>query len=180
MDEKILTRMISGDETAFAEMINKYKSYVFAIILKVTHHSPDAADIAQEVFLQVFRSLHRYQNQNFKAWLGTIATHKAIDWQRMHERCSNKPGDEIMVNVPDKRVWANPSDQLLQNESLSTIRKLCQDLPDRYRIIIEQFYFQSRSCEQIAQRENISVRTVESRLYRARVLLREYWKEAMK
>ncbi len=80
-------------------------------------------------------------------------------------------------NIKDERQWVNPEKILLEKDYRERVRAVCRQLPDKYRRVIEKFYFQSWTYEEIAREEGISMRTVESRLYRARKMFREKWKE---
>ena len=82
-DERILIeRAKEGNEEAFSDLIGIYKNYIFAIILNFIKDYDEVENIAQEVCLQLYVSLPKYDQQNFKAWLGRIATNKSIDWLR--------------------------------------------------------------------------------------------------
>jgi hypothetical protein len=72
-----MKRLMNGDLQAFERFIEQYQAYVFAIILRFVNDPDDAQDIAQEVFLQLYRSLPQYRPENLKAWVGKIATNKA-------------------------------------------------------------------------------------------------------
>jgi len=83
--EKLVQACLSGDQAAFAQIVEHYQAYVFAIILNFVEKS-DAPDVAQEVFLQLYHSLSQYEPDNFTAWIGKITVCKAIDWKRSHKR----------------------------------------------------------------------------------------------
>lgn len=81
-DMELIKQTLSGNEEAFAKIIDRYKGYIFAVILNFIKEHDEAENIAQEVFLQIYISLPEYKTQNFKGWIGKIAANKAIDWKR--------------------------------------------------------------------------------------------------
>ncbi|MDD3271866.1 MAG: sigma-70 family RNA polymerase sigma factor [Syntrophomonadaceae bacterium] len=168
---------LARDPQAFEELINQYKAYVFAIILRIINDPDDAQDIAQEVFLQLYRSLPEYQPDHLKAWIGRITTNKAIDWKRKRARQLALVDSDMERQTIPGVMDMSPEQMLLQQERESHVKDLCQSLPPRYSQVIIKYHFENKSYQQIAREEGISLKTVESRLYRARRLLRERWKE---
>lgn len=166
---------------AFEALIEHYKAYVFAIILRFVDNMDDAQDIAQEVFLQIYRSLPSFQPDHLKAWVGRITTNKAIDWKRKKQRSvqGNELSD-IDLGKPLVDSLPNPEEAFISKEREVYIRELCGNLPGRYRTVLIKYHFQDKSYQQIAREEGISVKTVETRLYRARKHLRQLWKEGKK
>lgn len=168
---------LARDPQAFEELINQYKAYVFAIILRIINDPDDAQDIAQEVFLQLYRSLPEYQPDHLKSWIGRITTNKAIDWKRKRARQLALVDSDIERQTIPGVMDMSPEQMLLQQERESHMKDLCRSLPPRYSQVIIKYHFENKSYQQIAREEGISLKTVESRLYRARRLLRERWKE---
>ena len=89
-EEIVIKRAAAGDKAAYEKLVEKYKGYVFAIVLNLTQDRFHAENIAQDVFLQVYISLPRYRHEGFRTWLGRIAARKAIDWKRKHGRTQAK------------------------------------------------------------------------------------------
>lgn len=166
------------DPREFEAVIDEYKAYVFAIILRFVNNRDDVQDIAQDVFLQLYRSLKEYRPDHLKAWIGRVAVNKAIDWKRRQERMPETAGSyqDDIIN-PDIRPGPDIEEQIEQKERDQNLRRLCAGLPSRYHRVLIQYHFQEKSYQQIAREEGISIKTVESRLYRARKLLREKWEE---
>ncbi|HBR02110.1 MAG TPA: RNA polymerase subunit sigma-24 [Ruminiclostridium sp.] len=177
-DEQLwMENYLRGDPRAFEMLIERYKAYVFAIIFHFVKNPEDAQDIAQEVFLQLYRSRPEYRPDRLKAWIGRIAANKAIDWKR--KRLGRPEREDIpleLSSIPDQ-TDSGPEQLLLKREQEARIKDLCQTLPPRYRRVILKYHFENKSYQQIAREEGISLKTVESRLYRARKFLRERWEE---
>lgn len=175
-DEELLQQVLRADQNAFREIVDRYKAYVFAIILNLLPANSDVEDIAQEVFMQVYRSLPEYRSQNFKAWLGKITVNKTLDWKRAHGKYSQQ--EELDFDyLADENESRAPDMALMQKENSDRLRDVCQQLPPIYGQVIQDYYFESKSYAEIAQSDGISIKTVESRLYRARAMIKKQWKE---
>jgi RNA polymerase sigma factor (sigma-70 family) len=175
-DEELLQQVLATDQNALRMLVDRYKAYVFAIILNLLPGSNDAEDIAQEVFLQVYRSLPDYCPQNFKAWLGKITLNKTLDWKRAHSKYNRQEPLDIGY-LADENESRAPDLLLIKNENQDRLQEICRHLPPLYGQIIQEYYFESRSYAEIAQRGGVSIKTVESRLYRARAMIKQKWKE---
>ncbi len=171
-------RSLMGDQQALREIIDTYKNYVFAIILNVVKDSHEAENLSQETFISMYRSLSSYRGSNFKTWLGRIAANKAIDWNRKKQR-EGVGFKTYLQQLDHEGFFRGPSveEQLLKAEDFKRLRALLEELPDKYSLILEQYFIESKNYKEIAKKEGISVRTVESRLYRGKKLLQQAWKE---
>lgn len=163
-----------GDPNAFETIIQHYQGYVFAVILNFVSQN-EAPDIAQEVFLQLYRSLPHFESNNLKAWIGKITAHKAIDWKRSHVRYNEEPDDSDITNIKDNSMM--PDEFVIKQENQQMIRAIWRNLPSRYGRVITKYYFENKSYQQIAREEGVNLRTIESRLYRAKHMIRSRWKE---
>lgn len=176
----LIKKAIEGDQYSFAKLVDLYKNYVFAIILNFIKDYDEVENVAQEVFLQVYLSLPKYQNDNFKGWIGRITSNKSIDWIRKKK---TKFKEEVMndyddlTDNPQFSHSETPEKILIQKEEMEKISKLCKSVPPIYEEVIVKFYIQGKSYEEIAQEEGVTVKTIASRLYRGRNMLKEKWRE---
>lgn len=177
-EEILIRKAAEGSKAAFEDLVERYKAYVFAIILNFIEDNNQAENVAQEVFLQIYISLPRYRYEGFRTWIGRIATRKAIDWKRKEGRIAvrERPVD-MQEFVPGEDMSVRLEDEFIFNEDRERLKVLCDELPPKYRTIVKAFYYAGKSYKQIAMEEGIAEKTVESRLYRARKILRENWKE---
>lgn len=179
MDENLLIEKAkSGHEDSFSKLIDIYKNYIFAIILNFIKDYDEVENVAQEVSLQIYVSLPTYDQNNFKGWIGRIATNKAIDWLRKKKAKFNDEvlEDGILERVPLEQK-DNPEILLLEKEKQEELLKALDSIPEIYRITLKKFYFQDKSYETIAKEENVTTKTIASRLYRAKILLKENWRK---
>lgn len=173
----IIARCLKGDRNAFRSLVQTYSSYVYQIAYSVLHDTKEAEDAAQEAFLQVHKSLPDYRSQGFKTWLTRITLNKAIDMKRRRDRRKEEQIDpaEIELHIPHgEDHFLN---DLMHEERRREISDRIAQLPEAHRKMITKFYLQGYSHEQIAAEEQVSIKTVESRLYRARAWIRQQWKE---
>lgn len=176
-DNELIDRHMNGDDEAFATMITRYQAYVFAIILRFVNERQDVEDIAQEVFLQLYRSLPTKQEGELKSWLGKIAVNKAIDWKRSQKRRQNLVDCLEQICLVEDRSGTKIEQVIIQREQEMLLHQLCRGLSPPYRRAVIKYHFEGKSYQTIAREEGVSVKTVESRLYRAKKMMREQWKE---
>ncbi|WP_279237120.1 RNA polymerase sigma factor [Alkaliphilus serpentinus] len=160
---------------AFSKLVEAYRKYVFAIINNIIRDPQETENIAQEVFIQAYSSLSTYQFKGFKTWIGRISTNKSIDYIR-----SKRKVQVIPLEYIDEREWLEDKpleEEIIQREEVEAIKNLCEGIPQKYSNVLKKYYLQSLNCRRIAEEEGISIKTVESRLYRARNLLKVKWKE---
>ncbi|MDW7673682.1 MAG: RNA polymerase sigma factor [Bacillota bacterium] len=179
-EEELVKAVLKGDSQAFQGLVEQYQSLVFAIIYNFTKDYQETENLAQETFIQVYRSLPQYNFQGFKAWIGRIATNKSIDWKRkqrkLQERQMNYSEEVIDLNqTPEESI----EEQIIKREELKKVKALCGELPSMYQDVVEKFFIQEKSYEEIAQEAGISIRTVETRLYRAKKMLRKSLEEVV-
>ncbi|GIO65185.1 RNA polymerase sigma factor SigW [Paenibacillus cookii] len=158
-------------------LVEQYSQHVFQTAYSVLKNAKEAEDAAQEVFLQVYKSLPEYRSQGFKTWITRICVNKAIDAKRkISRRREEQMADgELIEHLPSAEE--DVLRQLVRKEKQKLLETKMDGLPAQHRDILVQFYIEEKSYDQIAREQNIAVKTVESRLYRARSWIRKHWKE---
>ena len=129
-----------------------------------------------------YRSINPLPNMNFgfKTWLGRIALNKAIDHKR---KAANRVIRESIClseidNVADD--GASVQELIIKEEEKALLEECLRRIPEHYETVIRKSYEENKSCKEIALEENISVRTVETRLYRGKKILRKCFEELSK
>lgn len=174
-DEQLIQRAADGEKVAFQDLILRYQSKVYAVAYKVTKNQKDAEDIAQEVFLQLYRSLSQFQGDStFSTWIYKISMNKALDYKRKMARTPSYQHEEISANLSTKDT---PENSLIKKEERELAHDFVEHLPPNYQDVVNLYYFQQQSYHEIANQLDIAVKTVESRLYRAKIMMRKYGKE---
>jgi RNA polymerase sigma factor (sigma-70 family) len=143
----------------------------------VVRDSFEAENLAQETFLQVYKSLPQYGFKGFKTWISRIALHKAIDFQRSAARKITLASIPLAEVEEIAEEGLSVQDRLLQQEEREMLAACLSKIPEKYEKVLRKSYHEEKSNKQIAVEENISLRTVETRLYRGRKMLRERYEE---
>lgn len=167
---------MDGNENALRQLIEQYQNYVFQIVYGVVRHSKDAEDITQEVMLQMYRSLPTYRSQGFKSWLSRIAVNKSIDHKRKMAR-KREELTEAIEQVSSTTSHENVELSLLNKEKKDFIQKRIDELPSNHRSVVYAYYIEEKSYQQIAEEQGLAVKSIESKLYRAKAWIRNNWKE---
>lgn len=142
----------------------------------IVQDSHIAADITQDVFIKVYVSINSYKHQGFKTWISRIATNQSIDYIRKKSREHSKTIslDQYKEIISNKET---PEDIFLQEEKRKKLISICHNLDPKYSVVLNKYYFENKSYSMIASEENISIKTVESRLYRAKKMIIQRWEE---
>jgi len=166
-----------GDANAFREFADTYSQYLFQVAYSVLRSVKDAEDVTQETMMKIYSSLPQYRGQGFKTWITRIAVNKAIDYKRSHDRKREALTDEWEQHLPVARS-VNPVEEIvLKRQERELIRRKIRELPDSYRDVVFAFYIEEKSYQQIAEEQNLALKTVESKLYRAKKYMKKHWKE---
>ena len=176
-DDLIIIRsVLSGDNSQFALLWQKYNKQIFASVLKIVRSIDDADDIVQDTFLKAFNALHSYnQTFPFPAWLYKIASNTCIDYFRRKRirpisiENINRDGGDIYDIISDK---STPIDvNIINNETKEELLKAVEQLPLRYKQCIQLRHFEELSYEEISIKMDLPLGTVKITLFRARKML---------
>jgi RNA polymerase sigma-70 factor, ECF subfamily len=183
-DAEMMLRVKAGDDSAFDFLVQKYRRAMVNFMYRMAHNAAVAEDLAQEVFLRVYRSRSSYEpSAKFTTWLYRIATNLAVNHARdtRHER----PENMVSLDEPDEETGASMDvadsamsveEKLMRRERLSAIRKTVQQLPDRQRMAVVMHKYQQMDYKQIAEVLKLSESATKSLLFRAYETLREQLK----
>ncbi len=178
LEESLIYRAKNGNEQAFRLLIETYKDYVFKSIYGVLRNQKDAEDASQEVWIKIYTSLQSYEGQGFKTWISRIAVRHAIDCKRKKARRSEELVDEFAIGIDVNSERNHLVERsVLQKEQKQLVLKSLDQAPAAYRDVIEGYYIKGKTYQQLAQEQNVQVKTIETRLYRARLWIRKHWKE---
>lgn len=169
------------DKVAFAELVKRYQSYVERLLYHLAPDWSDRADLSQEVWIRVYRNLHKLQEaERFKSWLGRITTNLFYDELRKRKRYQTPlsldaprilEDGELEWEVPSESP--NPVEHLMTQEFYAQLEQAIADLPEVFRTTIVLREIQGLSYEEIADITGVSLGTVKSRIARARHRLQQ-------
>ncbi|MFD2169586.1 RNA polymerase sigma factor [Tumebacillus lipolyticus] len=173
-DQELIQRVITGDCDSYRLLVERYQTLIYTIAHRMVRDRTEAEDITQEVFLKAYRTLDSFREEaSFKTWICRIATNRCIDWRRKHlVRQEQTAQVEEAERIPDD-LDLSPERILLRQERQVEVRDLIDKMPEKYRSILLMYHFQGMSYKDIAEVQEISPRTVETRLYRAKNMLRD-------
>jgi RNA polymerase sigma-70 factor (ECF subfamily) len=173
-DRAILVRLRDGDDLALNDLMDRWRKPILAYLYRTVGHYETAADLAQEVFVLVYRSRRRYRPKgNASSYLFTIASNLVRNhfrWSKRHPEAALD--DDFVRHLESDPASTDPSTRLECDEDSARVRAAVQRLPEKLRTPVILFHFNELPQSEIARILRCSEKTVETRLYRARKLLR--------
>lgn len=157
-------------EQKLAELIDSYDKLIFSICYKLTGDYFAAEDLAQETFLAAYQRYAAFDGQNEKAWICRIATNKSIDYMRSAGKRSVPTQDSFFEQELEQR--GSPEEICMEEELKRQLEKCCDSLKPPYDEVARAFFLREESPAEIASRLGQKVKTVQTRIYRAREMLR--------
>ena len=172
MDQNIIHNLIrnslNGDLKSFEVLIDEYQDQIFRLILGIVKNHAASEEITQDVFIKSWKYLHKYDFEyNFKSWLYKIAVNESLNTLK-----KTRVFEEYDENIHIIESDIDEIDTLKLNKLNLAIAKLSQD----QRIIIQLKHFENFTYKEISQILEVSEKTVKSRLYTARMVLRNHVK----
>jgi RNA polymerase sigma-70 factor (ECF subfamily) len=184
-DAEVMLRVKAGDQSAFDYLVQKYRRPLVSFMYRMARNTAAAEDLAQEVFLRVYRSRQSYEaSAKFTTWLYRIATNLAVN----HARDTRKERPEVMVSLdePDEETGTtldvadgtiSAEEALVRRERMLAIRSKVEALPERQKLAVIMHKYQQMDYKQISEVLKLSESATKSLLFRAYESLREQLKE---
>ncbi|HIK24600.1 MAG: sigma-70 family RNA polymerase sigma factor [Thermosynechococcus sp. Uc] len=177
--QELVVRCQAGrtpDRAAFTELLRRYQSHVERIIYHLAPDWEDRADLVQEVWIRVYRNIHKLQDASkFRGWLSRIATNLFYDELRKRKRHQPPLSLDAPLKTQEGEMnWelatsdASPDDRLRTDEFYAQLRRAIANLPEAFRTTIVLREIEGLSYEEIAHITGVSLGTVKSRIARAR------------
>ncbi|HPG10896.1 MAG TPA: RNA polymerase sigma factor [Chitinophagaceae bacterium] len=173
-DNEIISNVLKGNQAAYAELVEKYSSYVFSLCIKVVRSREDAEEIAQDVFVKAYKYLADFKgNSKFSTWLYTIANNTAISFLRKRKLNVASLDNEKVFETADMNAGHNQVIMAEQKSKANMVTKAINMLNPDDAAIINLFYKGEQTLEEIAMILGIETNTAKVRLHRARTRLKE-------
>lgn len=181
-DMKLVQRAIKdNDQKAYEELMKRYWEPVYFVMLRMLNNNHDnAEDMTMEAFGKAFKFLYQYQRTfAFSTWLFKIASNNAIDYIRQTKMYRGTLSlDKPVENTGEENLSAfirgkelTPEEFLIRKQTIERVRIIVEKLKPNYREIVELHYIEELTNEEIAERVNLPINTIKTRLHRARELL---------
>ena len=174
-DRIIVAQIISGQKELFKLLVKRHEKAVFGMGMSFFRNSEDASDFSQEVFFKAFSNLLRFEGRSrFSTWLYKIAYNTAINSINRKKDYHSLAEDDV---IPD---YDNPERKLFRGIARNAVIEAIKDLPDRFRVCIDLFFFYDRSYQEIEAITEYPINTIKSHVFRAKKILREKLSEFAK
>jgi len=176
-DAELMLAVKEGDSASFERLLGKYRSPVIHYLYRMVQNQGAAEEMAQEVFLRVYRSRSSYEpTAKFTTWLFRIATHLALNWLRdqRHERnqasLDGAPDSARVIQIADRR--GNREQEMVAEVRLAEVRRAVAELPEKQRVAVLMHKYEEMDYVQIGGVLGCSTSAVKSLLFRAYETLR--------
>ena len=169
-DQALVAAAVKGSEQAWIDLVVRYESRIYNQALRLTGNSADALDLMQEVFIGIYKNLHRFRGESkFSSWVFRIVHNKSVDlarrWRPPVELKSSEEPDQF-AKIPST-ASDEPDEQIAQEQTNAQVQVLLGQLPIEQRLVVELKLFQSQTFEEISISQDISENTAKTRFYSA-------------
>lgn len=180
-EQDLIRSLINGEELAYRSIMELYANMVYNTSLSIVQNANDAQDITQEVFVEVFQSIHKFeQKSSLKTWIYRITVTKSLDEVKRIK--SQKRGSLFTRvfkskedrSIPDIPHFHHPGVQLEQKEAASILFMAIDKLPDNQKTAFTLHKVEQLSHQEIAEIMKLSTSSIESLIFRAKQNLQKY------
>jgi len=173
-DSEIISKVLTGDQQAYAELVTRYQYYVFTLAFRFTKNREDAEEVSQDIFVKAYRALADFKgNSKFSTWLYTIVNNTCITFLRKKKLQTHSLDKEGVFEVADSQDSGLRANQVEQKSKVAMVNNAIKMLGADDAEIITLFYKSEQSLEEIAQILGLETNTAKVRLHRARTRLKE-------
>jgi RNA polymerase sigma-70 factor (ECF subfamily) len=179
-DLTIINQVLSGNTGVFSNLVEKYKDMVFSLIIKIVHNREEAEEVAQDTFLKAYHHLGNFKNESkFSTWLFRIAYNTAISRTRKKSLITSVIDDHVVENysVDSLRENIENSDDL--EDKIMMMKMIIADLPQDDQLLMNLFYFNKQSVEEIGLITSLTESNVKVKLHRIRKRIYTIMQERM-
>ena len=180
-DKRLVEITLAGDPEAFGQLVERYKGAVYALVCHYTGRYGEVEDLAQESFVEAYRSLKRLkEHEKFCAWLRGITYRVCMNWlrkeEKRHQRTVFRRDEDGADDISYKAIISadvSVDRELARREVREAVLEAIASLPEKYQLPVVLRYLQELSYEEIGSFMDLPKSTVRGILYRANKILRE-------
>ncbi|MFB9109270.1 RNA polymerase sigma factor [Flavobacterium gyeonganense] len=176
-DQHYIDRILQGETSSFAVLVDRYKDMIFTLALKMIKNREEAEEVAQDTFIKIYNSLSKFKGDSkFSTWIYKIAYNTCLDRLKKNKKEDlNISIDEFSAHLI--KTMDNALSALENKERRQTIQNCLNLLPGDENFLLTLFYFEDQSLEEIGKIMNINANNVKVKLFRSRqklaVILRQ-------
>lgn len=175
-DDKYVKEAIKGDQDAYKKLMDKYQKPLYFHVLKMVRNHEQVEDLVQEAFMKAFRNLDSYNtNYAFSTWLYRITTNHTIDYLRKKKLNTTSINDPVKTRDGEMEIQIQDESEtdreIIRKERKKIIHQAINDLPKKYRRVIEMRHLQELSYQEISDQLDLPLGTVKAHIFRAREML---------
>ncbi len=174
-DHQLVVEVLKGNQTAFRQLVERYKDYVFTVCFRVLQQREEAEEASQDVFIKVYRTLGSFeQKSKFSTWLYTVAYRTALDKVRTRKKGNvSIDQEDNYLQIPDQTHKG--AEQLINTELLKTqLLKAIRKLKPQDAAVVTLFYLKEKSIKEIVEITGLTTTNVKTKLHRTRESLKKH------
>ena len=166
IENEIWSRIREGDSVAFAELYDGFASAMFSLSLQILNDRWEAEEVIQDVFSYLWRKPDAFSPEKgkFSSWLLVLTRNRSIDRYRSRKRRTDKAENDEILSSRSDPSQKDASDEATDNDERAHLREAFSELPDEQRRVLELSYFKGMNHVEIAERLDLSLGTVKSRI----------------
>ncbi len=174
-DLQMIEAVLQGNQPAFQRLVERCQYFVFTIAMRIVKSREEAEEVAQDVFLKVYKTLGQFEKKSkFSTWLYTVTWRTSIDQARRKQILTDSIDDEEgafwQVATPDE----TPLQAVQHGDLQQQLQQAIQQLRPEDAALITLYYLNEKSVKEIADITGLTETNIKTKLYRIRELLREY------
>ncbi|MCL1843799.1 MAG: sigma-70 family RNA polymerase sigma factor [Defluviitaleaceae bacterium] len=172
-DYELIRACLEGRQEFFEELVNRYKNLVYSIILRQLRNKDEANDLAQDVFLKMYKNLASYTPEfKFSTWIMRITSNHIIDAHR-RKKFETISYEEYTENGGrTENTVLSPEEEYIRRDKASRINKIVAGLPEIYKTPVAMYHQQNMSYQEISEKTGEPLSKVKNRIFRGRKMLK--------
>lgn len=178
-DQFYITKILDGDNAAFAVLVNRYKNMVFTLAMRMLKNKEEAEEISQDTFVKVFKFMNRFKGDSkFSTWIYRIAYNSCLDRIKTYKKRYDTVGIDEFTEHKVKTL-ETAFDLMDRSDREKSVKECLQRLAPDDSVLITLFYYEELSLQEISKVVGIDQNNVKVKLFRARKRLATILKERM-
>lgn len=168
-DANLIKAALNNDSKAFEKLVNLYKKRVTVLGKSFFKNDEDTADFVQEVFVKVYTNLSQFRgDSSFSTWITRVAYNTAINSLNRRQEYVPLANEELLEGRN-----LTPEEEELRRITMEAVREALTDLPEKYSVCLELYFFHDFSYDEIEAITNFPLNTIKSNIFRAKKILRD-------